>query len=146
MSEFEYTTFVLGRCSSPAAKYAKVNQDLEDANAVPFWRKNRARIKMLSTVKSKLEVEYNSSELKFTSDAEQLKYYVERLAKRSAVELLSTGKVSAETMEDMTCLGNDYFIDCVKQSTIIASQLNHEVQGAEKSVKQEDVVPLNMMD
>lgn len=145
MSQFEYTTFVLGKCVSPAAKYAKVNQDLEDANAVPFWRKNRARIKMLKSVKSKLESEYNTNELQFSNEVDELKHHVERLAKRSAVELLSTGKVSAETMEDMTCLGNDYFIDCVKQSTIIASQLNHEVQGAEQSVKQEDVVPLNMM-
>jgi len=146
MTKFEYITFVLGRCSSTAAKYAKVNQDLEDANAVPFWRKNRARIKMLETVKSKLESEYSASELKFTSDVDQLKYYVERLAKRSAVELLSTGKVTAETMEDMTCLGNDYFIDCVRRSTIIASQLNHEVQEAEQSIKHEDVVPLSMME
>ena len=145
MSEFEYTTFVLGRCSSPAAKFAKVTEDLEDARAVPFWKRNRARIKMLETAKARLETEYNSSELSFTDATEQLKYYVERLAKRSAVELLSTGKVSADTMEDMTCLGNDYFIDCVKQSTIIASQLNHEVQNAEKSVQQEDVVPLNLM-
>ena len=145
MSEFEYTTFVLGRCSTTAAKYAKVNQDLEDANAVPFWKRNRARIKMLTSVKAGLEKANNAADLKFASDDEQLKYYVEALAKRSAVELLSTGKVSAETMENMICLGTDYFIDCVKKSTIIASQLNHEVQKAEKSVQQEDVVPLNMM-
>lgn len=75
----------------------------------------------------------------------ELKYYVERLAKQSAIELLSTGKVSASTMEDMTCLGNQYFIDCVRQATVIASQLNTEVQSAEKSVQQDDVVPLNMM-
>lgn len=145
MSEFEYTTFVLGRCSTTAAKYAKVNQDLEDANAVPFWKRNRARIKMLNSVKSNLEKSHSSNELNFSSDEEQLMYYVETLAKRSAVELLSSGKVSAETMESMTCLGNDNFVECVKQSTIIASQLNHEVQKAEKSVQQEDVVPLNMM-
>jgi hypothetical protein len=146
MSQFEYTTFVLGKCSSIAAKYAKVNQDLENANAAPFWRKNRSYIAMLKSVKAKMESEYNASELKFASDVDQLQYHVKRLAQRSAIELLSTGKVTAETMEDMTCLGNDYFIDCVKQSTIIASQLNHEVQNAEQSVKQEDVVPLSMME
>jgi hypothetical protein len=45
----------------------------------------------------------------------------------------------------MTCLGNDNFIACVRKATIISSQLNNEVQGAEKSVQQDDVVPLNMM-
>ena len=81
----------------------------------------------------------------FTDDVEQIKYFVERLAKRSAIELLSTGKVSADTMEDMTCLGDDYFVDCVRQATIIATQLNEEVQKAEKTVQQDDVVPKNMM-
>jgi|TARA_B110000503_G_scaffold37177_1_gene60829 hypothetical protein len=145
MSEFEYNTFVLGRCISPASKYSKVNNDITEANSVPFWRKNKARITMLTAVKTKLEIQHSSTELKFADDTEQVKYYVERLAKRSAIELLSTGKVSADTMEDMTCLGNDYFIDCVRKATIIASQLNAEVQKAEKSVQQDDVVPLNMM-
>lgn len=145
MSEFEYSTFVLGRCSTPASKYAKVIQDITDTKATPFWRKNRSHIKMLKKVKSNLEKEYKSDELQFKNNVEQVEYYVERLAKRSAIELLATGKVSVETMEDMTCLGNDNFIACVRKATIISSQLNNEVQGAEKSVQQDDVVPLNMM-
>jgi histone H3/H4 len=145
MSKFEYTTFVMGRCSTPAAKYTKVNEDLEDANAVPFWRKNRAHIKMLNEVKSGLELEYSTTDLQFSNSIEQIEYFVERLAKRSAIELLSTGKVSSETMEDMTCLGSDYFSDCVRKATVIASQLNNEVQAAEKTVQQDDVVPKNMM-
>jgi len=145
MSEFEYSTFVLGRCLTPAAKYSKVNQDIADATSVPFWRKNKSRIKTLKMAKKRLESEYDKSQLSFTSDEEEIKYYVEVLAKRSAVELLSTGKVSTETMTDMTCLGDEWFKDCVKRSTIIASQLNHEVKNVEKSVQQDDVVPENMM-
>ena len=145
MSEFEYSTFVLGRCSTPASKYAKVNSDITEANARPFWRKNKARIAMLTAVKKTLAAQHTKDELVFTDDVEQIKYFVERLAKRSAIELLSTGKVSADTMEDMTCLGDDYFVDCVRQATIIATQLNEEVQKAEKTVQQDDVVPKNMM-
>jgi len=145
MSEFEYTTFVLGRCLTPAAKYAKVNNDINEEKSKPFWRRNKLKIAMLKSAKASLTKQYTTADLSFVDEISELKYYVERLAKQSAIELLSTGKVSASTMEDMTCLGNQYFIDCVRQATVIASQLNTEVQSAEKSVQQDDVVPLNMM-
>ena len=145
MSKFEYTTFVLGRCLSPAAKYAKVNSDINQEKNKPFWRRDKSKIKMLKSVEQSLVKQYNKSDLTFADEVSELKYYVERLAKRSAIELLATGKVSTETMEDMTCLGNQYFIDCVRQATIISSQLNNEVQSAEKSVQHDDVVPLHMM-
>jgi hypothetical protein len=145
MSEFEYSTFVLGRCLTPAAKYGKVNGDIDDENSKPFWRRSKPRLAILKAAKDKLEKEFESKELHYNNDVDQVKYWVDRLAKHAAIELLATGKVSAKTMEDMTCLGNQYFIDCVRQATVIASQLNNEVQTAEKSVEQDDVVPLNMM-
>jgi hypothetical protein len=48
-------------------------------------------------------------------------------------------------MEYMNCLCNYYFIEFVRKATIISTQLNNEVQAAEKTVQQDDVVPLNMM-
>ena len=48
MSEFEYTTFVLGRCLTPAAKYAKVNNDINEEKSKPFWRRNKLKIAMLN--------------------------------------------------------------------------------------------------
>jgi|11BtaG_2_1085332.scaffolds.fasta_scaffold00994_7 hypothetical protein len=145
MSEFEYSTFVLGRCLTPAAKYSKVNGDIDDENSKPFWRRSKPRLSILTTAKSKLEKQYNKTDLQYGNEVDQVKYWVDRLAKHAAIELLATGKVSADTMEDMTCLGNDYFIETVRKATVIASQLNHEVKGAEESVQQDDVVPLNMM-
>lgn len=145
MSEFEYSTFVLGRCLTPAAKYSKVNGDIDDENSKPFWRRSKPRLAILKTAKDKLEKQYSKSELHYESDVDQVKYWVDRLAKHAAIELLATGKVSTDTMENMTCLGNDYFIETVRKATVIASQLNHEVKGAEESIQQDDVVPLNMM-
>ena len=82
----------------------------------------------------------------FSTEAQEEDYWVELLAKRSAVELITNGRVGYDTMNNMTCLSNSAFTSCVKRASIIASQLNDAVQTAEKSVESEDLDPKYLMD
>ena len=145
MTKFEYVQFILGRLPTPAGQYAQVQEDIREENRKGFWNKDRERLSMLKTVKHELEMEYSSEKLSFANDDEEKAYWAKRLAKQGAVELLTIGKLDPETLMRVTCLNDQYFVDCVRDTTVIATELNMVVQDAEKSVKPADIVPPNMM-
>jgi len=141
ITHFEYTTFVLGEHPHPLAQYRQITHDL--ALAGRFFRGNKENVKVLKKVLAEWNQRNTLSELTSNDDSERM-YWIDRLAKRSAVELLSTGKVSSDTMFKMTCLSTESFAECVKRATILADQLNKTTQGAEQSVNL-DTVPADML-
>ena len=144
MTKFEYVTFTLGEYPTTASKYKKINDDLEEASK-PMIGKDKFLVSMLTTIKAEFEKNYPATELSFTNENDEIKYWIQKLAKFASVELLSTGKVNSNTMLKMSCLTPKDFIECLKAATIMTSQLNAVVQKAEKQIQDTDVVPLEYM-
>jgi hypothetical protein len=140
ITHYEYTTFVLGEHPHPLAQYRQITHDLSLAKR--WFRGNKKNVKVLTKVLAEWNQRNTLSELT-NADSERM-YWIDRLAKRSAVELLSTGKVSADTMFKMACMTTEDFSECVKRATILADRLNKTTQGAEQSVNL-DTVPADML-
>jgi len=64
-------------------------------------------------------------------------YWVHRLAKLAAIDILTLGKVQPEHMNYMVSLQDEAFSACVKEATSIAKQLNYEVQQIEAELQSE---------
>ena len=64
-------------------------------------------------------------------------YWVHRLAKLAAIDILTIGKVQPEHMNYMVALEDEAFAACVKEATSIAKQLNYEVQQIEAELQSE---------
>lgn len=138
---FEYTTFVLAEYPHPLAQYRKITSDLKLAKR--WFRGNKANALVLETVLAEWKDQYDLETLEADLTAEK-EYWIDRLAKRSAVELLSTGKVSTETMYKMASFAEADFVECVKKATLLADRLNKTTQSAEQAVNL-NTVPADMM-
>lgn len=144
MTKFEYSTFVLGSYPTVASKYRKIIEDLSNAKSKTF-NKDKNLIEVLSSIKKEFESMYEKDELTFEDDLQEKEYWIKKLAKQGAVELLSQGKVSTETMFKVSCLDNASFEECIKETTKLSTHLNHIVQQAEKTIKPADIVPEELM-
>jgi hypothetical protein len=145
MTKFEYTTFVLGGYPTVASKYQKIQNDIEAEATKGFFRKNKKQLQLLESVKKDFRETYTDEELDFSDIKQEQEFWVKKLAKQSAVELLSQGKVSSDTMFKVSCLDNDNFVQCIKETTKLSTHLNHIVQEAEKTVEPDDIVPEELM-
>lgn len=147
MTKFEYITYMLGVSAvTPAGQLAKIRDDIENIKELG-WYKNRSdkrKLKMLQELEAEMLAKHNSTDL-IWDDAAQRKEVIHKIAKTSAAQLISQGKVEALTMSRMMALGNDDFIECVKLSTKIASVVNTKTQEAEKSLTPQDIVPDEFM-
>jgi hypothetical protein len=147
MTKFEYITYILGVSAvTPAAQYNKIKEDIETIKGFSFFKDkcDKRKLAMLIELKTDFEKKYQATELNWDYAA-QHKEVLHNLAKQSAVQLISQGKVDALTMRKMASLSKDDFAECVKLSTKMASYLNHETKEAEKTVKPQDVVPEEFM-
>lgn len=145
-TKFEYTTFVLSNYPTVASKYKKICQDLkaEQTADKKLFRKTTPMISLLETLKTEYELSYPADELTMTENKE-IEYWVKRLAKEGAVELVSQGKVTVSTMGRISSLPRKHFEECVAEVTKIASYLNHVTKQAEKTVTPQDIVPDDLM-
>jgi hypothetical protein len=143
-TKFEYTTFTLANYPTVASKYKKICEDLTLENSRSFFNKNKSLIQLLGDLKSEYESSYPKEELVMTEDKE-IEYWIKRLAKEGAVELVSQGKVTSLTMGRISSLPRRHFEECVSEVTKIASYLNHVSKEAERSVTSEDIIPDDFM-
>jgi hypothetical protein len=49
-------------------------------------------------------------------------------------------------MFKISCLDANDLVECIRKCTVLSSQLNHEVQNAERTVQTGDVVPIDQME
>tara|TARA_R110000772_G_scaffold18672_1_gene52756 strand:- start:1906 stop:2346 length:441 start_codon:yes stop_codon:yes gene_type:complete len=145
MTKFEYVQFTLGRLPTPAGKYTQIQEDIYNEKRKTFWNRDRKLIAMLKSVKHDIEMKHSSDQLTFANEEVELEYWAKRLAKQSAIELLTIGKLDTETLMRVSCLDDKHFVTCVRDTTILATELNLVVQDAEKSVNSADIVPIDMM-
>lgn len=143
-TKFEYTTFTLAGYPTVTSKYRKICEDLKTQPSLSFFGRNKEFIKLLTDLKSEYESSYPADELVMTEDKE-VEYWVKKLAKEGAVELVSQGKVTPETMGRLSALPRKQFEECVAEVTKIASYLNHVSKEAEKTVTSEDIIPDDLM-
>lgn len=144
-TKFEYTTFGLSEYTTVASKYRKICEDFDKINSVFLKSKEQKdNIRVLTELKAEYQSLYSADELEMTEQKEK-EYWVKRLAKRGAVELLAQGKVSADVMFKMASLSNDDYVECVKETTKLSSYMNHVTQQAEKEVVPSDIVPTELM-
>jgi hypothetical protein len=143
-TKFEYTTFTLSNYPTVASKYKKICEDLTLENNRSFFNKNKNLIQLLNNLKSEYESSYPDDELTMT-ESKEIEYWVKKLAKEGAVELVSQGKVTALTMGRISSLPRKHFEECVSEVTKIASYLNHVSKEAERSVTSEDIIPDELM-
>ena len=140
-TKFEYTTFGLSEYTTVASKYRKICEDLNTINSVFLKSKEQKdNIRILKELKAEYESSYPADELVMTEQKEK-EYWIKRLAKHGAVQLLAQGKVSAEIMFKMASLSSLDYEECVKETTKLSSYMNDVTQKAEKEVMPADIVP-----
>jgi hypothetical protein len=143
-TKFEYNSFTLSNYPTVASKYKKICDDLTLENKRSFFNKNKSLIQLLNDLKLEYESSYPTDELIMT-ETKEIEYWVKRLAREGAVELVSQGKVTASTMGRISSLPRKHFEECVAEVTKVASYLNHVSKEAERSVTSEDVIPDDFM-
>ena len=144
-TKFEYTTFGLSEYTTVASKYRKICEDLNTINSVFLKSKEQKdNIRILKELKAEYESSYPADELVMTEQKEK-EYWIKRLAKHGAVQLLAQGKVSAEIMFKMASLSSLDYEECVKETTKLSSYMNDVTQKAEKEVMPADIVPNELM-
>jgi hypothetical protein len=144
-TKFEYTTFGLSEYTTVASKYRKICEDLNTIKSVFLKSKEQKDcIRILKELKAEYELSYPADELIMTEQKEK-EYWIKRLAKHGAVQLLAQGKVSAEIMFKMASLSSFDYEECVKETTKLSSYMNDITQKAEKEVMPADIVPNELM-
>ena len=68
-------------------------------------------------------------------ESSEEEYWINRLGKLAAIDILTIGKVQPEHMNYMVSLEDEAFAACVKTATSIAKQLNYEVQQIEAELQ-----------
>jgi hypothetical protein len=144
-TKFEYTTFGLSEYTTVASKYRKICEDLNTIKSIFLKSKEQKdNIRILKELKAEYESSYPADELVMTEQKEK-EYWIKRLAKHGAVQLLAQGKVSAEIMFKMASLSSLDYEECVKETTKLSSYMNDVTQKAEKEVMPADIVPNELM-
>lgn len=144
-TKFGYTIFGLSEYPTVASKYRKICEDLNLLERVFLKnREQKENISLLLELKAEYESSYPAEELVMTEQREK-EYWIKRLAKHGAVQLLAQGKVSAEIMFKMASMSSNDYEECVKEITKLSSHMNHVTQKAEKEVMPADIVPNELM-
>lgn len=125
-TRFEIENFVLGAHPTPARKAQALVADLTQAR-----QNNHPDLPVLEAVMADFEKEHDVQALIENMESEEEQYWVERLARLAAIDILTIGKVQPEHMNYMASLSDDAFSACVKSATTLAKSLNESVREIE---------------
>ena len=131
-TRFEIETFVLGAHPTPARKAQALTSELLQAR-----EQNHPDLPILEIIYKEFDAEHNIEGLMADIESSEEEYWVHRLAKLAAIDILTIGKVQPEHMSYMVSLEDEAFTACVKEATSIAKQLNYEVQQIEAELQSE---------
>ena len=134
-TKFEIKTFVLGAHPTPARKAQALIADLNQAR-----EQNHPDLPVLEEVYEEFSKEHNVEDLLKSIESEEEQYWVERLAKLAAIDILTLGKVQPEQMNYMVALSDEAFASTVKSATTLAKSLNTSVKEIEAELGS-DLVP-----
>jgi|TARA_B100000953_G_scaffold297574_1_gene292656 hypothetical protein len=131
-TRFEIETFVLGAHPTPARKAQVLTQELMQARET-----QHPDLQVLEEIHKDFSAEHDVDALMKDIESTEEEYWVNRLAKLAAIDILTIGKVQPEHMSYIASLEDDAFAACVKSATSIAKQLNYEVQQIEAELQSE---------
>jgi len=131
-TRFEIETFVLGAHPTPARKAQVLTQELMQARET-----QHPDLQILEDIYKDFSAEHDVDALTKDIESTEEEYWVNRLAKLAAIDILTLGKVQPEHMSYMVSLEDEAFAACVKSATSIAKQLNYEVQQIEAELQSE---------
>ena len=101
---------------------------------------NHPDLPVLEEVYEEFSKEHNVEDLLKSIESEEEQYWVERLAKLAAIDILTLGKVQPEHMNYMVALSDEAFASTVKSATTLAKSLNTSVKEIEAELGS-DLVP-----
>lgn len=131
-TRFEIETFVLGAHPTAARKAHALTQELMQAR-----EQQHPDLPVLEEIYKDFSAEHDVDALLNDINSSEEEYWVHRLAKLAAIDILTLGKVQPEHMNYMVSLQDEAFSACVKEATSIAKQLNYEVQQIEAELQSE---------
>jgi hypothetical protein len=132
-TRFEIETFVLGSQPTLARKAQALLNDLTEARAT-----QHPDLSVLEAVAADFESANGKLEdLVATIEDSEEEYWVAKLGKLAALDILTIGKVQPEHMAYMTALSDDAFAACVKTATALAKTLNEQVRTIEAELGDE---------
>lgn len=132
-TRFEIETFVLGAQPTLARKAQSLLNDLTAARG-----QGHPDLPVLEAVAKDFEAAHGKLEdLVAKIEESEEEYWVAKLGKLAALDILTIGKVQPEHMAYMTALSDEAFAACVKTATVLAKTLNEQVRGIEAELGDE---------
>lgn len=130
-TRFEIETFVLGAHPTLARKAMALQSDLMQARA-----ESHPDLPVLEAIATDFVAENGSfdSLIALVEESEE-EYWVNRLARLAAIDILTIGKVQPEHMSYMASLSDNAFSASVKAATVLAKSLNESVQQIESELE-----------
>ena len=125
-TRFEIETFVLGAHPTPARKAQALQAELMQART-----QNHPDLSTLEAVWADFSKENDVDALVASIEDTEEEYWIQRLAKLAAIDILTIGKVQPEHMAYMASLSDDAFSACVKSATVLAKSMNESVRQIE---------------
>ena len=132
-TKYEIETFVLGAHPTMARKAMALQSELIAARA-----NNHPDLPVLEAVAADFESANGSIDtLVAAVEESEEEYWVNRLAKLAAIDILTIGKVQPEHMAYMAAMSDEAFAATVKSATALAKSLNSSVQEIEAELESE---------
>jgi hypothetical protein len=128
-TKFEIETFVLGAHPTMSRKAMELVNELEQAKAT-----NHPDLPVLEEIYAEFSKDNDVDALIADVNNDEEQYWVERLAKLAAIDILTIGKVQPEHMSYMASLGDDAFVAAIKGATVFAKKLNDHVRDIEEDL------------
>lgn len=128
-TRFEIETFLLGSHPTKARQAQALTVELEAAK-----QSGHPDTAILQAVMDDFAKENDVEALLNNIEDSEEEYWVNRLAKLAAVDILTIGKVQPEHMNHIVALGDDAFAACVKSAATLAKTLNEEFRAVEQEL------------
>lgn len=131
-TRFEIETFLLGSHPTAARKAQQLVTELEQARA-----QNHPDLPILEAVYNDFAAANDVEALLGGIEDSEEEYWVKRLSRLAAIDILTIGKVQPEHMNYMASLNDDAFAACVKGAAALAKTLNDQVREIEAELDQD---------
>lgn len=125
-TRFEIETFMLGSHPTLERKAQAIKTELEQAQA-----SNHPDLPVIQAIYDDFASANDVDALIANIEATEEEYWVSKLSKLAAIDILTIGKVQPEHMAYMTALNDEAFEATVKSTVALAKSLNESVREIE---------------
>jgi|TARA_B100000073_G_scaffold48975_1_gene36154 hypothetical protein len=150
-TRYEIETFVLGEHPHPARQAQLLINEIRRVRAGVVIESGEhakagleAELKILEDILADMSQKHDVPALLENIETYEEQYWVDRLARMAAIDILTIGKIQPDHMNRIAALNDTAFANCVKTTANLAKLLNDGVVQAERQLSQ-DMVPQDMM-